>query len=225
MEGQRRMKVAERAQLIRSRQRSSISASLSRLPLCHPTYSGPTTIAMSVILHLTNFWAAFSALALRLLAIVLSSLIAHGGRLWAVLLGHPTYLTAEGEHVIRNRKPGRIYITRVSPFHPLARSNPPPQPNRYWLEDGAFGRYLQMGYIFCPEDRRDLEVVGGKATQGCYIQGGFYDHYVIQELGAYVDDRASIRSGDDSKQSILFKTRTLELTRNKRTIVGSSTGA
>lgn len=54
-------------------------------------------------------------------------------------------------------------------------------------------------FVSCPEDRPEWEIVGEKAMQGCYIEGGNLDYYVVQEIGTYVDNQAAITSGPDSE--------------------------
>ena len=44
-------------------------------------------------------------------------------------------------------------------------------------------------FIFCPEDQVGWTIVGPRATQGCYIEGGGFDHYIVEEVGLYSDGR------------------------------------
>jgi len=55
----------------------------------------------------------------------------------------------------------------------------------------------RMEFIFCPEDREDWVVMGSKATQGCYKEGGGFNHFIVEEIGLYLDDRAEIQPGPD----------------------------
>jgi len=108
-------------------------------------------------------------------------------------------MTATGKHIIRNRKAGCVYITPVPSSNPLHVSNPPLRELRCWSSEAAVARFIRREeYVHCPEDCDDWEIVGSKATRGCYIEGGGLDAYIIEEIGLYVDNRAPIKPGLDS---------------------------
>ena len=54
-----------------------------------------------------------------------------------------------------------------------------------------------LNQVLCPDDREDWVFIGPKATQGCYIEGGGFNGFVVEELGLYLDERAPIRPGPD----------------------------
>lgn len=110
----------------------------------------------------------------------------------AVWKSKPAYITADGRHIIRDRRSGHIYITPVPASNPLFINNPPIRRMRYWLESSAVADFIQDDYVHCPEDWRDSVVVGGTATRGCYVEGGGYDGYVIEEIGVYQQENPNL---------------------------------
>lgn len=58
-----------------------------------------------------------------------------------------------------------------------------------------------MENVLCPEDRSDWVIVGPRATEGCYIEGGGFNCYIAEEIGEYLDHRAAIRPGPDREFS------------------------
>lgn len=115
------------------------------------------------------------------------------------MLGQPSYITAKGEHIIRHRELGKVYITVVPPSNILRTSNPPSRKERSWLADRAIGNIFGREEIFRQEDHRDWNIVGERATQGCYIEGETFSYYIVEEVGLYVDMEAPITPGLDRK--------------------------
>ena len=102
----------------------------------------------------------------------------------AVATHQPAYITADGKHIIRRRKEGYIYITPVPKSNPLYLNNFPIRRHRHWLGEDAVGRFIQDEYVYCPEGQG--RIMGSrKATRGCYVEGGGYKGYVVEEIGPY----------------------------------------
>ena len=145
-------------------------------------------------LPITHYWAACTQ-SLHHLALDLATAWAW---LFAVFTHSPTYMTAKGQHIIRNQLPGHIYITRVPHSNPLFVRNSLPNQRRHWRAEREVVEVVQKTeFVLCPDERDDWVVVGPKATQGCYIEGGGFNHYIIKEVGTYLDERAPIRPGPD----------------------------
>ena len=123
----------------------------------------------------------------------LGSFVHHG---IAIITRSPTYFNADWRHVVRDAQPEHVYITPIPRQHPY---------RQYLDQDHHWGLREEVAAVFatqeviCPEDRTSWTIVGQRATQGCYIEGGGLNLYVEREIGVYVDSRAAILPGIDGE--------------------------
>ena len=114
----------------------------------------------------------------------------------AIVTGSPTYFDSDWQHVVRNAQPEHIFITPIPHHHPYRQSLS--QDHRWGLHEEVAAVFATQEVI-CPEDRTSWTIVGQRATQGCYIEGGGFDLYVEEEIGVYVESRAAILPGVDGE--------------------------
>ena len=132
----------------------------SSLPATTPSFQNPAS------------WVWFQAIALWIW-------------LQAIFTNQPAYITQRGEHVIRNQKTRRIYITPVPSSNLLRTNNLPLRWFRSWQREDAVARFIGDEFVYCPKERSDWIIIGGQASRGCYITGGGYNGYVVDEIGPF----------------------------------------
>ena len=112
----------------------------------------------------------------------------------------------DGQHDIWSRTPGHVYITPVPHSNDLHQRYPPSCSTRTWHSSSEVWEFIAgTEFVICPEDRDDWVIVGPRATEGCYIEGGTFKGYIEEEIGLYLDERAEIRWPDHMYS--LFKLR------------------
>ena len=154
------------------------------LPLKSSSYILSSCIARMTILSLGHWWSTFVS--------VIQGLGRHTRDFWSQSMTHlnkaPTYFTNSGAHVIRQPRPDCIYISIVPQSNTLFIANPPSQPHHIWRTDQGVQEFLRNKSVLNIEDSARWNIVGPKATQGCYIEGGGFSGYIVEEIGLCPED-------------------------------------
>ena len=100
----------------------------------------------------------------------------------------PTNMTAKGQCVIRDHQPGHIYITQVPGLSPLFTTNPSVRSARDWRTENQVWVFMGEKVTSCLIDQEDWIIIRGKVSQGCYIEGGEFNGFIIEEIGTYLDE-------------------------------------